>query len=243
MTNRQHRIGPTPGGVPLHGMAPQARVMEYKVCGPATPALAISNWQSRRGSPYTLVGSSSGTVTNTFMPKPVAERESIFRWVTRAVTRRFDFVMANNAALAGTIVVAAAGNSGPGPGTMARPGAATLAISPAASLDPGSLSAGDLLAGNQVTNDNRQPLSAGPMPETGAESDANLPQPGGRQNMSLFPAAGAANSQGLALSVLRVRGPARRILMPQRFRRKSKTGSHWSRNWHLRADCQLDCAT
>src|SRR2546428_205908 len=66
-------IGPTPNGVPLHGTAPQARLMEYKVCGPANACagdieLAVED----AASPYTLVGSSSNG-TNTFIPKPVAD--------------------------------------------------------------------------------------------------------------------------------------------------------------------------
>src|SRR5204862_5935216 len=118
-----------------------------------------------------------------FIPKPVADVINLSLGDTTGDPAGSTAVMANNAALAGTIVVAAAGNSGPGPGTIGSPGAATLAISPAASLDPGSLSAGDLLASNQVPTDPRTPGLGGPQPETGAASDANLPQPGGRQNM------------------------------------------------------------
>src|SRR6266404_8004094 len=144
-------IGPTPGGVPLHGMAPQARVMEYKVCGPANACLGdIELAIEDAASPYTIVGMSGGNETNTFIPKPVADVINLSLGDTAGDPAGSTSVMANNAALAGTIVVAAAGNSGPGPGTIGAPGAATLAISPGASLDPGSLSAADLLASNQI---------------------------------------------------------------------------------------------
>ena len=184
-------IGPTPGGVQLHGTAPQALVMEYKVCGPATACtgdieLAIED----AASPFTIVGASGGGETNTFVPKPVADVINLSLGDTAGDPAGSTSVAANNAALAGTIVVAAAGNAGPGPGTVGSPGAATLTIAAAASLDPGSLSAGDLLAANQIPGETRAPGLGGPPPETGAASDANLPQPGGRQTMSLFPAAG-----------------------------------------------------
>src|SRR2546426_5670748 len=42
------------------------------------------------------------------------------------------------------------GNDGPGAGTVGEPAAATLAISVAASYDPGSIAAGDLLASNAI---------------------------------------------------------------------------------------------
>src|SRR5437867_1984095 len=197
-------IGPTPGGVPLHGMAPQAQVMEYKVCGPANACtgdieLAIED----AASPYTIVGMSGGNETNTFIPKPVADVINLSLGDTAGDPAGSTAVMANNAALAGTIVVAAAGNSGPGEGTIGSPGAATLVISPGASLDPGSLSAADLLATNQIDGETHPPSPlGGPQPEIGTYSDNNLPQPGGRQNMSLFPAAGGGPIPQGSLSAL-----------------------------------------
>src|SRR6266404_1371105 len=194
-------IGPTPGGVPLHGMAPQARVMEYKVCGPANACLGdIELAIEDAASPYTIVGMSGGNETNTFIPKPVADVINLSLGDTSGDPAGSTSVMANNAALAGTIVVAAAGNAGPGPRTIGAPGAATLAISPAASLDPGSLSAGDLLASNQISGETFDTSSAGPSPLTGTNSTNLLPEPGGRQNMELFPAAGGGPMTNGSLS-------------------------------------------
>ena len=114
---------------------------------------------------------------------------------------------ANNAALAGSIVVASAGNAGPGAGTIGAPSAATLAISVAASLDPGSVSGADVLAPDQVPTDTvvtRTPNSPGPPPETdeqpGRPSSANVPQPGERQGIKIFPVAGGGGIPGGSLS-------------------------------------------
>src|SRR5207245_11222104 len=67
-------IGPTPNGVQLHGTAPQARILAYKVCGPANNCLGdIELAIEDAASPYTLVGTGDGGATNTFVPKPVAD--------------------------------------------------------------------------------------------------------------------------------------------------------------------------
>ncbi len=199
-------IGPTPNGVSLHGMAPQARVMAYKVCGPANACagdieLAIED----AASPYTLAGSTvSGTVTNTMVRKPIADVINLSLGNSGGDPADSTSVMCNNAALAGTIVVTAAGNDGPGPGTLGSPAAATLAIAAAASYDPGSLSVGGLLAANQIASDTRLPGSVGPNPETGPISAANTPEPGTRQTMRLFPAAGGGPLPGGSLSAFYV---------------------------------------
>src|SRR6266850_1313261 len=194
-------IGPTPNGAQLHGMAPQARILAYKVCGPANNCLGdIELAIEDAASPFTLVGSSGNVVSNTFIPKPVADVINLSLGDTSGDPAGATSVMANNAALAGTIVVAAAGNAGPGPGTLGSPAAATLVLSAAASYDPGSLSVADLLATNQIPGETRALGSAGPVPETGAASTANAPQPGGRQTMRLFPVAGGGPLPGGSLS-------------------------------------------
>lgn len=183
-------IGPTPSGTQLHGTAPQARIMAYKVCGPAPQCLGdIELAMEDAASPYTLLGASGGPLTTTAVRKPVADVINLSLGDTAGDTQGSTAIFANNAALAGTIVVASAGNSGPGSGTVGSPAAATLAIAVGANLDPGSTSGADVLAPNQIPGETRAP-AAGPPPETGAASEQNVPQPNERQGMKLFPVAG-----------------------------------------------------
>ena len=181
-------VGPTINNEQLFGTAPQAKIMAYKVCGPATACagdipLSIED----AASPVTLV--SSGTGGPQAVPKPVADVINLSLGSTAGDPAAANSRACNNAALAGTIVVASAGNSGPGLGTVGNPGAATLAIAVAAGLDPGSVAVSDVLAPAQITGETRAP-TAGPPPEKGAASNANASQPGERQGMKIFPVAG-----------------------------------------------------
>ena len=194
-------VGPTPNNVQLFGTAPQAQIMAYKVCGPANACagdieLAIED----AASPFTLVGSGDGNSIPTAVAKPVADVINLSLGDTTGDPAGATSRIVNNAALAGTIVVASAGNAGPGPGTMGGPAAATLAISVAASLDPGSTAVGDVLAPNQIPGETGASGSTGPTPETGGASSANLAQSGERQAMTLFPVAGGGPIPGGSLS-------------------------------------------
>ena len=184
-------VGPTPNNVQLFGTAPQAQIMAYKVCGPANACagdieLAIED----AASPFTLVGVGDGGAVQTAMSKPVADVINLSLSDTSGDPAGSISRVVNNATLAGTIVVASAGNAGPGAGTIGAPSSATLAISVAASLDPGSTAVGDVLASGQVAGETGVDGSAGPAPERGGASSANQPQPGERQAMTLFPVAG-----------------------------------------------------
>lgn len=147
-------IGPTPGGRTFFGTAPQAKIMVYKVCGPGpncagdTP-LSIED----AASPVTLLTTNNAGVIAS--PKPVADVINLSLGSEGGDSASATSRACNNAALAGTIVVASAGNSGPGAGTIGAPAAATLAIAVAASLDPGSVAGADVLRADQV------PLRAG----------------------------------------------------------------------------------
>ena len=189
----QFGVGPTPNGVQLFGTAPQARIMAYKVCGPANNCLGdIPLSIEDAASPYTLVA--SGTTAPTPVAKPVADVINLSLGSTAGDPASPTSRAANNAVLAGVVLVASAGNSGvPGPtgdATVGAPASATLALGVAASLDPGSISAGDVLEADQVPADLRAPGSPGPPPETGAASDANVPHPVERKGIKLFPVAG-----------------------------------------------------
>jgi len=197
-------IGPTINSAVMHGTAPQARILAYKVCGPSPNCagdipLAIED----AASPFTLVSSGSGGPTP--VAKPVADVINLSLGSPAGNPTSASSRASNNAALAGTIVVASAGNSGPGLGTVGDSSVATLVISVAASLDPGSTAVGDVLAPNQIPNElnagGGPPTAvAGPPEETGAASDANSPQPGERQAMTLFSVAGGGPIPGGSVS-------------------------------------------
>lgn len=119
-------IGPTPNGVQLFGTAPQARIMAYKVCGPAPQCAGDTELAMEdAASPFTLVA--SGDTGPTPVAKPVADVINLSLGDEQGDPAGTSSRAANNAALAGTIVVASAGNSGPGAGTTGAPAAATLA--------------------------------------------------------------------------------------------------------------------
>ncbi len=178
--------GPTPQGVQMHGTAPQAQIMVYKVCNiagncPGNTELSIED----AASPYTLA---AGGVPTAFA-KPVADVINLSLGSSAGDSNSATSVASNNAALMGTIVVASAGNSGPGAGTIGAPSAATMAISVGASLDPGSVAGADVLAAGEVADD-RTDDEAGPAPEIGASSEANAIATGEQAGMKLFPVAG-----------------------------------------------------
>ena len=124
----------TADDVPVHGVAPQAKLMGYKVCsgvGSATSTvgclgtsiiLAIED----AVSPRTLTG----------FAKPVADVINLSLGSAGGPDDS-DSVAADNAALLGTIVVAAAGNDGPGLRTLGSPAAGRHVIAVAADNDPG----------------------------------------------------------------------------------------------------------
>ena len=183
-------VGPTLNNEQLLGSAPQARILAYKVCGPANACagdipLAIED----AASPVTLVGAGDGLSEPTTVEKPVADVINLSLGSTVGDPAAADSRAVNNAALAGTIVVTSAGNSGPGLGTVGNPGTATLAISNAAALDPGSVAASDVLAPEQIPGETKAE-APGPPPERGNASRANTQQPGERAGMRLFPVAG-----------------------------------------------------
>jgi hypothetical protein len=183
-------VGPTINNAQLFGTAPQARIMAYKVCGPATNCFGdIELAMEDAASPVTIVGTGDGGTEPTTVKKPIADV------INLSLSGPGDpggslARVANNAALAGTIVVASASNDGPGASTLGAPCVGTLPLCVAASFDPGSTNVSDVLAPDQVPADLKVAGSAGPPPERGAASNANASQPGERQAMKLFPVAG-----------------------------------------------------
>ena len=133
-----------PGGgddVAIHGVAPQARLMSYKIC---SDALSIPG---ALGAPLggclndlTILSLedavSPRTLTN--QPKPVAHVINLSLGGTYGSPDDPTAVAASNAALMGAVVVAAAGNSGDVAGIVGSPSTGRHVISVANATDPGS---------------------------------------------------------------------------------------------------------
>ena len=117
----------TADDIPIHGVAPQAKLMGYKVCAGIGVCL---------GEPITLaLEDAVSPVTLTLQPKPIA---NVINMSLGGAGTPDDAtsVAADNAALTGTVVVAAAGNSGPAESTVGSPAAGRHVIAAAASNDP-----------------------------------------------------------------------------------------------------------
>jgi subtilisin family serine protease len=178
-------LGPAGGDVWIHGVAPRAKLMTYKVC---------SDVLSTEGAVGGPVGGcltsnivlaledavSPRTLNN--LPKPVAHVINMSLGGSGGPDDATS-VAADNAVLAGAIVVAAAGNSGPGEGTLGSPAAGRHVIAVAANTDPGSNAnwSTDVLATSAINPT-----------QTGAVTPAtNLPLAQGQRNqIAVFPLAG-----------------------------------------------------
>jgi len=117
----------TADDIPIHGVAPQAKLMGYKVCAGVGACL---------GEPITLaLEDAVSPVTLTLQPKPIA---NVINMSLGGAGTPDDAtsVAADNAALTGTVVVAAAGNDGPGESTVGSPAAGRHVIAAGASNDP-----------------------------------------------------------------------------------------------------------
>jgi minor extracellular serine protease Vpr len=179
----------------VHGVAPQAKLMTYKVCsdvlstegavgGPVGGCLSSNIVLALEDavSPRTLNG----------LPKPVAHVINMSLGGAGGPDDATS-VAADNAVLAGAIVVAAAGNSGPGAGTLGSPAAGRHVIAVAANTDPGSNAnwSTDVLAASSVNPS-----------QTGAVTPAtNLPLAEGQRNqIALFPLAGTPPPPGASIA-------------------------------------------
>ncbi len=129
----------TTDDIRLHGVAPQARLMGYKVC------LGVGSCIST--STILAIEDAVSPVTLNLQPKPVAHVINLSLGGPGGPDDD-TAVAASNAALLGTIVVASAGNSGPGQGTVGSPAAGRHVIAVGANNDPASGSnTVDLLSG------------------------------------------------------------------------------------------------
>ena len=142
---------PGPDGLPLtaddiaiHGVAPQAKLMSYKVCSDIGSTL-----YSAAGVAVPFIGGcdtsnivmaiedATKNFTVTGFAKPKADVINMSLGGGGGPDEP-TAVASDNAVLDGVTVVAAAGNSGPGEATLGSPAAGTRVIAVAANTDPGS---------------------------------------------------------------------------------------------------------
>jgi subtilisin family serine protease len=148
---------PLDGSANLHGVAPQAKLMSYKVCSDIEST--VSQVQPIGGCDSSNIimaiedSVSPFTLNNPLLPKPIAGVINMSLGGGGGPDNP-DAIAASNAALMGTVVVAASGNSGPGEGTTGSPASGVHVISVGATTHPGSAGAvwsGDLLQANTVS--------------------------------------------------------------------------------------------
>lgn len=173
-------LAQTLDGVNLHGVAPQAKIMSYKVCSDAEvdvyeltqiPIGGVCDSSNiimaleDSVSPFTLpTVQGNRNPASSLLPKPKANVINMslggFGGPDEPTA-----VAASNAALAGAVVVAASGNSGPGDATSGAPAAGTHVISVAASTHPGNVATAyqtDVIGGPQGMETNEFSGSAAP---------------------------------------------------------------------------------
>ena len=177
---------PLDGSANLHGVAPQAKLMSYKVCSDIESS--VSQVQPIGGCDSSNIimaiedAVSPFTLNNPLLPKPIAGVINMSLGGGGGPDNP-TAIAASNAALAGTVVVAASGNSGPGEGTTGSPAAGVHVISVGATTHPGS-------AGSTWSTDVLQ-ASAVPAATIGAVTPAaNLPANSSFSRIKLYPMAG-----------------------------------------------------
>jgi subtilisin family serine protease len=179
------RIPNTADDIKLHGVAPQAKLMSYKVCSDVGSTAAVAGVGLPIGCQtsdiITAIEDSVSPFTLTGQPKPVAHVINMSLGGGGGPNEP-SAIAASNAALTGTVVVAAAGNEGPGEGTTGAPAAGTHVISVGATTHPGSapLWSVDMLDASAV-----------PAALTGGVTPAkNLPSASGFDRIKIYPMAG-----------------------------------------------------
>ncbi len=119
----------TADDIAVHGVAPQAKIMAYKVLTAVGSGVAASIIAAIEDAvqPRTITG----------QPKPVAHVINLSLGGAGDANSP-NSVACDNAALAGAVVVASAGNTGPGEATVGQPASSRRAITVGANVDPGS---------------------------------------------------------------------------------------------------------
>ena len=184
---------PGPDGIPgtaddisLHGVAPQAKIMSYKVCSDIeTDVYELSGVPIGGCSTSNIVMAIEDSIspfTLTLQPKPIAHVLNMSLGGGGGPDEP-SAVAASNAAINGAVVVAASGNSGPGDGTTGAPAAGVHVISVGATTHPGA-------AGSSWSTDLLQ-SSAVNVNLLGAVTPAkSFPAASGYNRLKLFPMLG-----------------------------------------------------
>jgi subtilisin family serine protease len=177
-------LAQTLDGVQLHGVAPQAKIMSYKVCSDVEVDLyelsAVAGAPDPLGgcdtsniimaledsvSPFTLsTVQGKANPASALLPKPKANVINMSLGGGGGPDEP-TAVAASNAALAGAVVVAASGNDGPREGSTGAPAAGVHVISVAASSHPGNVATAyqaDVVDGQQGMEANEFSGSAAP---------------------------------------------------------------------------------
>jgi subtilisin family serine protease len=160
------RLPNTADDIRIHGVAPQAKLMSYKVCSDAGSTGATVGVSVLGGCQsadiITAIEDAVSPFTLTGQAKPVANVINMSLGGGGGPDTA-TAVAASNAALTGTVVVAASGNSGPGEGTTGSPAAGTHVISIGATTHPGSASmwSVDMPGYNRIA---LQPMGGAPLP-------------------------------------------------------------------------------
>jgi subtilisin family serine protease len=139
-------VSGTADDVRVHGVAPQAKILSYKVCSDVISTVSqVQPMGGCSGSAIlaALEDSVSPRTANGF-PKPVAHVINMSLGGSGSPDS-LTAVASDNAARAGAIVVAAGGNSGPGEGTVGAPCVGRLVVCVANSIDPSAAWSTDVL--------------------------------------------------------------------------------------------------
>lgn len=160
--------GPGPDRVPgnaddevVEGVAPGALLMAYKVCETTFTCVGTLNI-------VTALEDALSPTDPAGNPKPVATVINMSFGGGAGDPDDAQSVAVDSAALLGAVMVASAGNSGPGEHTLGTPAAARRVIAVGATNDPGAFD-------NEVDVLAPDPLRYGAASSTGAQNDAGRP--------------------------------------------------------------------
>lgn len=176
----------TADDIRLHGVAPQARIMSYKVCSDikSTVSQVQPIGGCEQADTIMAIEDSVSPFSLTGQAKPIAHVINMSLGGAGG-SDTSTAVASSNAALLGTTVVAASGNSGPGEGTTGAPAAGIHVISVGATTHPGAANSSwsaDVLQASAVAQNT-----------TGAVTPAkNFPTANGFSRLKLSPMAGTS---------------------------------------------------